>query len=392
MRIGFIIYDRLDTLTGGYLYDRIVVQGLKQLGHEVELISLASGPYLRRLIQGFSPGIGRRLLTGRFDILIQDELCHPSLFLLNRRLRRRGGPRLVALVHHTLCDEPRRRWHNLLLSLAERRFLSSVDGFIYNSQTTRRSVASLLRRPRPNVVAYPAGDRFARPLSAATIGARAVRPGPLALLFLGNVIPRKGLLPLLKALARVDRDAWRLTIVGGLHWDPGYAARAGQLARQLGLSGGVRFAGTLQDDELVRILTSHHLFCMPYAYEGFGIAILEAMAFGLPAIGCREGAAAETIRHGKNGFLLADGDLSGLKSILCELHQNREKLTCLALAARATYLSSPTWRDSTAIIERFLRRMKEFHGPGKEFETTCPTATSKPGMTQGPGYFKHRRP
>ncbi|MFZ1987246.1 MAG: glycosyltransferase, partial [Desulfatitalea sp.] len=57
----------------------------------------------------------------------------------------------------------------------------------------------------------------------------------------------------------------------------------------------VRFIGPLQDDELVRVFSTSHLFCMPYAYEGFGIAILEAMAFGLPAIGCRDGAAGETI-------------------------------------------------------------------------------------------------
>lgn len=357
MRIGFIIYGRLETLTGGYLYDRIVVQGLARLGHEVEVIGLRSGPYLLRLALGLSPGLHRRLLAGRFDILIQDELCHPSLFLLNHRLRRSAGPLRVALVHHILCAEPRRRWQNMLLAIAERGFLASVDGFIHNSQTTRRTVAALVAHQRPQVVAYPAGDRFGTPLSSEVICARARRPGPLALLFLGNVIPRKGLVPLLEALAGVEVHRFRLTVVGGLAWDPVYAAAAERLVRQLGLADAVRFTGVLPDDALIKILGASHIFCMPFAYEGFGIATLEAMACGLPAIGGRQGAAAETIRHGTNGFLLEAGDRAGLRSILTTLHQDREQLVRMSLAARATYLHSATWQQSVTLIERFLRQM-----------------------------------
>jgi glycosyltransferase involved in cell wall biosynthesis len=364
MRIGLIIYGRLETLTGGYLYDRIVARGLAALGHTVEVVSLAGGSYLQRLGRGLSPALHRRLRTGGFDLLIQDELCHPSLFLLNRRLRRQAGSPLVALVHHVLCKETRPRWQNMLLSVAERSFLASVDGFILNSETTRRTVTCLVDHHRPQVVAYPAGNRFGSSLSAEAIVRKACRPGPLELLFLGHVIPRKGLLPLLEALARLDRDVWRLSVVGSLDFDPAHARRARQRTRQLGLSDSVRFLGPLPDEELVKILGTHHLFCMPYAYEGFGIAILEAMAFGLPAIGCRNGAAGETIRHGTNGFLLHPGDLAGLAPLLVKLHHERRQLRHLALAARTTYMNSPTWQESVQAIDRFLQQMKDDHAQG----------------------------
>jgi len=360
MRIGFIIYGSLETLTGGYLYDRVVVQGLTGLGHEVEVISLPAGSYLRRLCCGFSPGFWRRLLAGGFDILIQDELCHPSLFLVNKRFRRHAGrPLLVALVHHVLCDEPRPPWQNMFLGLIERSFLATVDGFIHNSLTTRQTVASLLEHKRPQVIAYPAGDRFGSPLSAEVISRRTHRPGPLELLFLGNVIPRKGLLPLLSALARVDRDAWRLSIVGGLDFDRAYTARAERLIHHLDLADSVRILGPLQDDDLVTVLKTSHLFCMPYAYEGFGIAILEAMAFGLPAIGCSNGAAHETISQGENGFLLAPDDIAGLAPLLLQLHRDREQLQYMALEACETYCSRPKWQDSITAIDTFLQKMKE---------------------------------
>lgn len=369
MRIGLIIYGSLDTGTGGYLYDRIVTRILASLGHEVEVISLAGGLYLKRLGDGLAPGLCRRLLAGGFDVLIEDELCHPSLFLVNSRLRRRrgrDGPLLIALIHHVLCREPRRPWQNQLLAIAERRFLASVDGFIHNSETTRQTVAALVGGRRPEVVAYPAGDRFGNPLSAGVISERASQPGPLELLFLGMVIPRKGLLPLLQALAGIDRELWRLSVVGSLDFDPGHVALARQRVKDLDLSASVRFFGHIPDHQLVQVLGTSHLFCMPYAYEGFGIAILEAMAFGLPALGCRDGAAGETIVDGINGFLLDPGDPGGLAPLLVDLHRDRRRLMRMSLAASATYAGRPTWQESAATIDGFLRRVADRQSRGGE--------------------------
>ena len=365
MRIGLIIYGSLDTETGGYLYDRMVARGLIQLGHEVAVISLPGGSYLGRVGHGWLPGRCRRLLAGGFDVLLQDELCHPSLFMVNQRLRRQAGPIVVAMIHHLHCREPRRRWQNAMLAVVERHYLASVDGFIHNSETTRRTVTALVSGDRPEIVAYPAANQFGNPLSTETIGQRALRPGPLELLFLGMVIPRKGLLPLLNALAQVDRGLWRLSVVGRLDVDPVHAAEAGRLVRQLGLSDSVSFHGFRQNDDLIEVLRTSHLFCMPYAYEGFGIAILEAMAFGLPAIGSRDGAADETISHGVNGFLLDPGDLGGLVPLLADLHRDREALQRMSLAACATYASHPTWQDSVASIDGFLREMTGRQRQGK---------------------------
>ena len=108
---------------------------------------------------------------------------------------------------------------------------------------------------------------------------------------------------------------------------------------------------------------------MPYAYEGFGIAIMEAMAFGLPAIGCHSGAAGETISHGTNGYLLAPDDLMGLAPLLTRLHRDRQQLLRLALAARTTYLNHPGWQDSIMAIDTFLlkmhRKRRDMHDQAK---------------------------
>ena len=361
MRIGLVIYGHPDTLTGGYLYDQTIARGLADLGHDVEVISLPSGSYLRRLVLGLQPRLCRQLLDGGFDILIEDELCHPSLGLVNRTLQRRGGPVLVALVHHVLCCEPRQRLLNMLLGTVERRYLNSVHGYICNSKTTQRTLAALVSHDRPQVIAYPAGDRFGQPLAMDIISRRCAHPGRLELLFLGNVIPRKGLLPLLEALAAIDIDLWHLSVVGGLDFDPAHTARARRRTEELGLSASVEFLGPLREEQLIEVLRVSHLFCMPYAYEGFGIAILEAMAFGLPAIGCRKGAAKETISHGHNGFLLDACDLAGLGPLVTLLHRDRSRLRQLAIAAQETYVGRPGWQEAVRAIDGFLQRIVGQH-------------------------------
>ena len=362
MRIGFIIYGSLDTLTGGYLYDKFMVEGLRKLGHDVEIISLKSGSYLQRLVYGFSPRLHDRLLTGGFDVLIEDELCHPTLIMANRRIRRQIRTLLIGLVHHTLSEEPRNPMANMFFGAIERLFLTSVHGFILNSESTRKQVNSLAGHHFPSVVAYPAGDRFGAALPFTVIEKRTTGSAPLELLFLGNVIPRKGLIPLLESLAKVDQSLWRLSVVGGLDFDPGYTAKAKEFATNLGIAKSVRFHGSLQDEGLVKVLANSHLFCMPYAYEGFGIAILESMAFGLPALGSSAGAASETISHGTNGYLFAPEDRDQLGIIITELYHDREQLLKLSLAAVETYQKAPGWQDSVEAVNDFLEKMKNEAG------------------------------
>ena len=100
MRIGLVIYGNLDTLSGGYLYDRKLVEFLRDEGDEVEIISIPWRNYAAHLTDNFSPSLLGRLDSPNFDVLIQDELNHPSLFLLNRRLKSLVNYPIISIVHH----------------------------------------------------------------------------------------------------------------------------------------------------------------------------------------------------------------------------------------------------------------------------------------------------
>jgi glycosyltransferase involved in cell wall biosynthesis len=357
VHIGLIIYGPLETLTGGYVYDRHLVAFLQRRGHKVEVLSWPERAYGRRLADNFSSGRLRPLIAKSFDILLQDELCHPSLFWLNRRLRRYRRYPIVTIVHHLLCEEPRAGWQNSLYRLIEKHYLASVDGFVFNSFTTRRAVARLVDSGRPNIVAHPAGDRLGSCRSPAMLKERSTRPGPLQLLFLGHVIPRKGLLPMLEDLMTLPPDRWELTVVGSLTTAPDYVRRLQAVARAGRISERIQWLGVCPDEQLVHCLARSHLLFMPYAYEGFGIVFLEGMAFGLPAVGYRLGAAKEIIRHGVNGFLVEPNGGNFLATLIGTLHADRNQLLQLSLAALRRFRQQPTWDDAMRGIESFLNSM-----------------------------------
>jgi glycosyltransferase involved in cell wall biosynthesis len=345
MKLGLLIYGSLDSLSGGYLYDRKLVQYLRDQGDTVEIISLPWRNYAAHLADNFSfclpPGL---------DVLIQDELNHPSLLAANRS---KPYP-VVSLVHHLRCSEQRPAWQNWFYRMVEERYLQSVDGFIFNSQTTRGVVAQMAGGGKPFVVAYPPTDRFGAGVSEAEIEARAQAAGPLRILFLGNVIERKGLHTLLEALRILQAGFISLDVVGSLSNDPAYAAMVQRYAAERCSAGMVQFHGALDEASLVEKLKAAHVLVVPSSYEGFGIVYLEGMGFGLPAIGTTAGAAPEIIEDGRTGYLIPPQDSRILAARLLTLTSNRNILCELSLNALMRYRQQPAWDETAAAIRRFL--------------------------------------
>jgi glycosyltransferase involved in cell wall biosynthesis len=357
LRIGLLIYGRLDTLSGGYLYDRQLVEYLRRQGDEVEILSLPPGRYGRTLVDNWNGRLLTHLRHANYDLLLQDELNHPSLFHLNRLLSPQVRYPIVSIVHHLRSDERHPFWLMPVYQAVEWRYLASVDAFICNSQTTRARVESLLPEQRPTMVAYPGGDRLNPDISKHTIVARSGRPGPLRILFVGNLIRRKGLHTLLAALDYLPAESWQLDIVGNEGVDPHYVQRHVNPAIHPGVYGRVIRHGSISNWALAALYNRSHLLVMPSEYEGFGIVYLEAMGFGLPVIGSTAGAAGEIISHGKNGFCLPPDNVALLARHLRLLSEDRRLLLRLSLAAQKRYQSHPTWEESMASIRAFLQEM-----------------------------------
>lgn len=353
MKVGLVIYGDLNTLSGGYLYDRQLVTYLQSQGDEVKIVSLPWRNYATHWMHNFSAALQEQLRGLEVDVLLQDELNHPSLFILNKSLRKESTYPLVSIVHHLRCMEEHPRVLKWLYRQVERRYLNSVDGFICNSRTTLQSVSKLLEKEKPAVIATPGGDALSAEWVDLQNDAYSRKDG-LHFIFVGNWIPRKGLHTLLIALHDLQSYEWQLSLVGRTNLQPSYEKRIRRLIESGGLSHRVRIYGAVSDDELVKTWQSADVLVVPSQYEGFGIVYLEAMRFGVIPVAGQDGAAGEIIESVVNGFLVPPDSPAALKKVLLELLSNADLRVALKKAARNRYEQFPTWRESMATVRQFL--------------------------------------
>jgi glycosyltransferase involved in cell wall biosynthesis len=336
-RITFVVDGALDQQTGGYLYDRIIVEGLRARGADVRVVGLEASSLARsaRSALQFVGILDQALAEGH---VVVDELCHPRVVvgaLLARRRGRRAG-KLVTLVHHLAANE-RRGFAARARLVVESALLAASDLVVVTSETTRAAVLSAGEDPSRVRVVVPGRDR---------LGGRADPPmrreNTLRLLFVGALTPRKDPLALLETIAQVENVS--LTLAGPADRDPVYAALVFKAASRL--SSRVRVLGEVSDAELTRLYADHDVLVLPSRYEGFGIVLAEAMNHGLGIVATRAGAIPETIGPGGAGILVDPGDPRALERTLRDLAGAPERVRAMQRRALARAIELPTWADA----------------------------------------------
>lgn len=355
MQVGLVIYGSLGSVSGGYLYDRQLVRYLEGQGEQVHIVNIPWRKYAWHLVDNASKALYSQLKHLKVEILLQDELNHPSLFLVNSRLKRSASYPIITIVHHLRSSEYHSQLQKRLYAAVEKRYLQNVDGYIFNSRDTQHQVENLVGEVGSYVVARPAGDRLHPELPPGWTESRAMQAGPVQILFLGNVIPRKGFHTLLEALRSISAEDWHLSVAGSLDFDVKYAQHMRSRVQSYQLGHKIRFLGLVDESDLDKLMLSCHLLVVPSYHEGFGIAYLEGMGYGLPAIGTFSGGAPEIISHGENGFLVKGGDASALSGYISRLINDRGLLLKLSQGALEHYANHPSWEDSMARIHTYLK-------------------------------------
>ena len=349
MRIGLLIYGSLETLTGGYFYDKQIVDVWRSLGDTVEIVSLPWRGYWRHLSDNWSKALLARLQRLPVDVLIQDQLCHPSVVWLNRRLQGRLPYPQLSLIHLLKQTEAHPAGLATIYRWLENDYLQHVDGFIYNSEDSRQLVEAQLKRPRPGVVAFPGRDHLPKSPRQPTADET------LRIVSVGNIVKRKGQHLLIDALGRLKALPWTLTLVGSGEFEPDYFVSVQDLITRHRLTERVEVTGRLSNDKVGPLLASHDLFVLPSSYEGFGIVYLEALMAGLPVVATSAGAAHEVIEDGKSGMLIPPNDVNALAACLRALITDRERLVEMSAAAECRAEQFPTWHETAMTIRDFAR-------------------------------------
>jgi glycosyltransferase involved in cell wall biosynthesis len=366
MHIALVIYGSLDEISGGFLYDRKLVEHLQQRGHEVTVIPLPWRPYGWSLVDNGSHRLLRRLQGREFAVIVQDELIHPSVFQLNQRLRRVVQTPIVALIHLLRSSQHWPVWQQRLYRWVERRYLTTVNGCIYANRHIAARVRAQLGTILPGVVAPPAGNHLHVALTPAQIVERAQSPGPLKIIFVGNLIPLKGLHRLLAVLQHVPATSWRLTVLGSHDRDRAYVRRIWQHIATMGWEEQVQLRGLRSQTEVAICLADSDVLAVPSYPESYSIAYLEALSYGLPVMTHAESDSADLVEHGVSGFHMQPYDLVSAAKHLQALAADRAWLARMSLAAQSRFAKLPTWEQSLSCAAQFLEDVVAQRSPAAE--------------------------
>ena len=341
--LTLMVPGRLETCSGGYAYDRRILAGLSRRGWSVTVRTLdASFP--RPSAAARDHAVRELAAIPDGSAVLIDGLALGAL--PGEVEREQARLRLIALVHHPLAAETGiDRETGAELESSERRALAAVRLVVVTSGATADTLAGYgVGRGRIAIV-EPGTDRAAL--------ARGSKEERVHLLCVAALIPRKGHQTLARALAMMADGRWRLTCVGSLHRDPSTVDELRALLRADGLEDRVRLAGEVDESTLATYYDGADAFVLPTFYEGYGMAVAEALAHGLPVVGSATGAIPELLAQGA-GLLVPPGDPEALAAALLQVLDPAARAQ-LAEGARHARNRLPTWEDATDEMANALR-------------------------------------
>ena len=360
MKIAFIIYGSLDKITGGYIYDKHLVEFLEQSEHEIDVIPFPETSYWKSIRHNFQNKFYDKLTSQQYDIILQDELCHPSLFWLNRTIHEKVQTPIIGIVHALKTGLHQNIFTKFLIKLIESQYLKSVDGLIFISEYTRNQTQDLTTIDVPDIIAYPAGNRLSGETTPEEIRKKIPTKGPLNLLYLGAITENKQLHRILETLIRFSGGAFQLSIAGKFNCSKHYEQKVLRLIEEAEKLHSINFLGQLSSETAIaNLFKTHHLLILPSRSEGLPLVVLEAASFGLPSITTKRSAADEFIRDKKNGILINPDEQSQLYEVLSILNSDRALLTSMSLNVFRSFKDHPTWSQTGNKVEKFLLSFQE---------------------------------
>jgi len=334
-----VVPGPLEQLTGGYVYDGHMVAGLRELGWSVRVHNLpgrfpdadaAARKSLDATLAELPPG-ARVVVDG----LAMGGLPEP-IEAHAARLR------IVSLVHHPLAEETgltgsdRERF-----ARTERRALAACRGVIVSSAYTARGLGTH-GVPEERIRVVVPGTEAAPP---------SIGPGPgraPTLLCVASLTPRKGYDVLVASLALVRDLPWTCVCAGSSDRDPAHAASVHEAVARAGLAERVAFVGEREGPELEALYHGASVFVLASHYEGYGMALAEAIAHGLPVVSTTGGAIPFTV-PADAGVLVPPGDVDAFAGALREVLDARSgRRAHLAAAALRHARELPNWRTAAA--------------------------------------------
>jgi glycosyltransferase involved in cell wall biosynthesis len=330
--------------SGGNLYNHFLLEALRKESFPFKVMNLDLA---------FRHSRENRTATYWIDSLYFDRLAD---------LRRKIKPlhHVFLVIHHIPSLYPHlNREDAAKLRKHEQSIFHEVSGFLVTSPFTKKVLEKRKILDKPIFIVPPA-------LCLSPPKKRRKKEGFKGLI-VSNIVQGKGILEFLESLARmlIPSDLFDIQIAGRLDIDPEYAKTCLELTdKKREIKQSVHFLGPLDKDKLKELYGKSTLFLSPSKMETFGMAIREALAFGLPVFAYAAEYSRKLINPGKNGCLFRS--LNGLAQGCVRMIRQPDKLAKLNLNSFQNRLVTKyTWKDASRL---FLQQFKHWQALSKREE------------------------
>ena len=339
-----------DFLSGGYIFNWRMAGRLAEEGAEVDVI------HFRTVPEGL-PGrafresmyVCGRIVRFRPDVVVVSKSYSSAGPF--RMLQPFLGTPVVYLMHHLEWMDQRNRMRSRLYKGYVRWLLGMADAVWVNSMSTKRGVMETGIDPDRLFCIPPGFDKGAEPLPD-----RSLRGGPLRLLCVGSIAPRKAQDVLIRACAILPEGSFSLELAGNMDNGAGYSREVMDLVSELGLEGSVTFMDGLCREELAASYDRADVLVHPARWEAFGMAVAEAMWRGLPVIASDVAALPELVRHGVNGLLVPPDSPGELAQALGAMAADPDLRLRMGRESRIMAQKMNDWNDTEAAFAGLVTR------------------------------------
>lgn len=342
----FAIPGDLQTMSGGYGYDRRMFVELHALGWVVEHLQLPGG-FPAPTKAELETTAARLAALHEGALVFIDGLAFGAMPQIAEAEAERL--RLVALVHHPLALETGTP-PDVVKKLKESEIaaLSATRGIVVTSPATARTLVADFGSAESHICIAIPGTEQAPPAQGSS-------GDDLMILSVGSLTTRKDHKTLVAALARVADRPWQCRIVGSDTMDPATAEALRRLIVDVGLAERVTLTGVIAD--VAAEYDRADIFALASHYEGFGMAFAEAMVRGLPIVGCSGGAIPDLVDP-RAGILVEPGDVPAFADALARLMDDVVLRQNLTNGSLATGRRLPDWPKTAKTLSDFLEGIR----------------------------------
>lgn len=347
MKIHFLIHGDLNSLTGGNIYDRQVIEGLRLKGHDVHLISIPGQMSNFGSAGNFCHNQLKMLAQG--SIVVIDSLV---LGYLNKTIREFNRKLyILGLIHLPVSMDIKTGNAESRLSDTELDAMNSVTHLVVTGKFMLQFLETAGVSPDRITLIEPGVDTFPRKKQYNKV--------PSELLCISNYSVTKAQLILFRALNLLRERNWMLRLYGDISTGKDYVGILKAFLNDQNLESRILIHDKLSRHEISTPYSKADLFILPSLFESYGMVLAESLAHGIPVVTTSAGNIPFTV-PASMGLFTEPGNAENLAGALDALFSDPRKYRRLCKAASGYHRTAVTWRSAVDRFEIMLKRITLF--------------------------------